>query len=189
MTETEQSVQTPVPEASSTEEKKARIIALAIIFLLVIFIILLSVSILMKTDLGQTETTNREGLVETGVLPGMTDEEIQERLNMIVEEGMFNASMNGTVHFADGYSKGDVRIENIAANHYACTVKIFLKNTNECILETGRINPGEYVLYKPLDRPLVNGAFDCTAVFTAYNLKTLQSVGQVNMDIIILVGI
>lgn len=174
-------------ERMETNRKKNRFLLMIIIILLLIIILLVGIKLLNggSTQGGMIERENR---AETGILPGMTTEEIQERLDMIVEEGMFNVSMNGTVRFADGYSEGDVNIENIDANHYSCTVEIYLKNTDECILKTGLIDPGQYVKRLSLDRPLVDGVFDCTAVFTAYDPDTVQSVGKVNMDIIILVG-
>lgn len=55
----------------------------------------------------------RELDAELGILPGMSDEEIQDRLNRKVAESRLNISMNPTPVFADGKAEGDVRIENI----------------------------------------------------------------------------
>ena len=44
----------------------------------------------------------RELDAELGILPGMSDEEIQDRLNRKVAESRLNISMNPTPVFADG---------------------------------------------------------------------------------------
>ena len=153
-----------------------------------IIALVLLVGILVAVRLASLNKLSKERFAATGVLPGLTTEEIQQRLDQIVDEGMFNASINSVIHFADGNAAGDVRIENIEANRYACTVTIYLKNTNEAILTTGLILPGQYVEYMKLDKPLVDGYFDCTAEFTAYTVDTQRQVGTVYAEVVLLVG-
>ena len=67
----------------------------------------------------------------TGILPGMTEEQIIEELNRIVEEGMFNISINTQISFPNGTAEGQAYIDNISANHYNMTVQIVLDDTCE----------------------------------------------------------
>lgn len=117
---------------------------------------------------------------ELGLMPGMTPEEIQDRINRHVEEGRFNASMNGNPVFENGNSKGNLHIENIPGNRYAFTVSIEVTNVDRSlypdaakyigrkILTTGLLEPGSYLMEKKLDVALPAGEYDCLATFTAY---------------------
>ena len=64
-------------------------------------------------------------------LEGKTEEQIVEELNRIVEEGMFNISINTQPEFPDGSSPGNLCIENSPANHYLMVVEITLNDTGE----------------------------------------------------------
>ena len=66
----------------------------------------------------------REVEANLGLLPGMSDEEIQQRLNQQLEEGFFNVSMNGQPVFKNGKAKGNVNIENVPGNRYSFTVSV-----------------------------------------------------------------
>lgn len=115
-----------------------------------------------------------------GILPGMTEEEIQDRLSRYVAEGRFNASMNGEPVFKNGRAKGNVNIENIPGNRYAFTVTIQVAGVNkneypdaakyigETVMTTGLLEPGSYLTEKKLDVALPKGKYSCIATFTAY---------------------
>lgn len=117
---------------------------------------------------------------DIGIMPGMTDDQIQDRLNRYVEEGRFNVSMNGTPTFKNGKSKGNVNIENIPGNRYAMAVTITVTNVDterfpgaapyigQEVLKTGLMEPGTYLSDKQLDVDLPAGVYDCMARFTAY---------------------
>ena len=167
-----------------TRKKSRRRWVLAGILLLLVIVI----AILALRFRGRSGGLEHERLAETGILPTMTAAEIQARLYAIVEEGMFNVSINGAIHFAEGNGEGDVCIENIAANHYPCTVRMYLTETGEEVLSTGLIDPGQYIYRMPLDRALRDGIYDCTAVFTAYDAETLEEMGKVNVNVIVVVG-
>lgn len=117
---------------------------------------------------------------EVGILPGMSEDEIIDRLNRHVAEGRFNASMNGNPVFKNGKEKGNVHIENIPGNRYAFTLSIEVTNVDasrypdaakyvgQTVLQTGLLEPGTYLTDKKLDVPLPKGNYDCIATFTAY---------------------
>ena len=117
---------------------------------------------------------------EIGIMPGMSEDQIQDRLNRYVAEGRFNASMNGNPVFKNGKEKGNVHIENIPGNRYAFTVTIQVVDVDkekfpdaapyvgQTVLKTGLLEPGSYVSDKQLDVDLPKGYYDCIATFTAY---------------------
>lgn len=103
-----------------------------------------------------------------GILPGMSEEEIQQRLNAVVSEGMMNVSINPKPVFADGNAQGSLRIENIEQNHYSYVVAITLDKTGETIYESGLLEPGYYIENAKLNISLAQGEYPATARFQAY---------------------
>lgn len=155
---------------------------LVIVLLLVIVCLLL-----LRTCTSEPgpEALERELAAEMGLLPGMSEEEIQDRLNRKVAESMLNVSINPTPVFADGTSAGDLRIENIPGNNYAFTVTIVRSDTGDVLLTTGLIDPGYYVEYLSLDQDLPAGEYLCVANFKAYNPETMEEIGEVGTEILI----
>ena len=105
---------------------------------------------------------------ELGIMPGMTQAEIQDRLNQVVAEGMMNISINPTPVFKSGEEKGNLRIENIKANHYSYVVTITLDDTGEEIYKSGLLSPGYYIERAALSKPLKKGKYEATARFKAF---------------------
>lgn len=138
----------------------------------------------------------REREAELGFLPGMTEEEIQNRLNQIVAEGRLNVSINPTPTYENGKAKGNIQIENVQGNRYSFTVSIEVIGTSEDagakdyvgkeIMKTGLIDPGSYVQKKQLSKNLPKGEYVCVATFTAYD-KQENEVGSVGTQIMITV--
>lgn len=146
---------------------------------------------------GEVSALQRELDAELGILPGMSSDEIQDRLNRKVAESRLNISMNPTPVFADGAAEGDVRIENIQGNKYGFIVSITVIGTDEApgakdfldqeILKTGLIEPGKYLEKKRLDVDLPKGIYVCIATFTAYSLETDMEIGSAGMQIVLTV--
>jgi len=118
-----------------------------------------------------------------GRLQYMTEEEIQEELNRIVEDGMFNISIASAVLFESPTSKGEARIENIAANKYHMQVDIILDETGECVYSSKLIRPGYSIEMIRLDTQLEPGVYPATAVFSAITQEELQLFGQAGANI------
>lgn len=104
-----------------------------------------------------------------GQLPYKSEDEVQDTVNRIVEEGMFNISINSNPTFADGKSEGNLGIENIQGNHYLMQVSIVLDDTGQTVYESGLIEPGYFIEKAKLNVPLAAGNYPATAVFTAVN--------------------
>lgn len=132
-------------------------------------------------------TLERELTAELGILPDMTEEEIQDALNRKVAEGMLNVSMNPTPIFPDGKSPGNVRFQNIQGNRYSITVTLVRSDTEEAILSTNLIDPGYYVEEMKLDTPLPAGKYLCVANVAAYDPESLTPIGETGMQVLVTV--
>lgn len=177
----------PPPEQ---EEKKKKRGLLWLLLLLLLLIVFLLGALLFRTFFPtqpEEGTLERELAAELGLLPGMTEEEIQDRLNRKVAASMINLSINPTPIFPDGQSAGNLRIENIPGNNYAFTVTITRTSNGETILQTGLIDPGYYVEEMKLDTVLPAGKYLCVATFTAYDTETLAEVGTAGTEMLITV--
>lgn len=122
---------------------------------------------------------------QDGVIKARTKEDVQKILDTVVEDGMFNASINPNPVFPDGKSEGDLWIENIKANHYYTTVVIALDDTGEVVFKSGGIKPDQNIEKAKLDKPLKKGDYPATAAFTITDPESLQEIGVVNMKITI----
>ena len=118
-----------------------------------------------------------------GQAPYKTPEEVQAELDRIVEEGMLNISIASVIEFADGTAPGTAYIENVPGNHYAMKVRIVLDDTGDVVYESGGLKPGTYIETITLSQDLEPGSYPATATFTAYNMDTLEEVGQAGANI------
>lgn len=126
-------------------------------------------------------------LAQDGFLEGRSDEEIQALVNQVVEEGMFNISMNSNPVFENGREEGNLRIENVPANKYYMTVRITLDDTGEVVYESAGIKQGQFIEKAALNKNLVKGEYAATAVFTAVEPNSLKETGQASANIVLTV--
>ena len=149
------------------------------------------------------EDLRKELYAEVGLMPGMTEDEIQARLNQKVKEGYFNASMNGTPTFANGRAEGNVNIENVPGNRYAFTTTVMVKDVDtekypeaakyigQTVLTTGLMEPNSFLTKKKLDVALPKGEYLCTVTFTVYDKDAGESdaerkiQGRTDMEIVL----
>lgn len=116
-----------------------------------------------------------------GTLDGLSEAEIQKLLDDKVAEGQFMLNINTKPVFADGKSKGTLRIENNPQNRYLMVVKIYLKEDGkdgEKVYESGAIRPGNKIETAALDVELKKGTYPVIAYFEAYDMKTKEFVGK-----------
>ena len=119
----------------------------------------------------------------TGILPCMSEGEIQSELDRVVEEGMLNISIASDISFEDGRTNGQANIWNIEANRYIFKVAIVLNDTGATLYESGGIQPGQYIQYIDLKEELPQGEHKATATFTAYTTEEHQIVGSAAAEI------
>lgn len=115
---------------------------------------------------------------EEGSLEGLSQKEIEERMERKVEEGSLAISINREPRFPNGKSKGTLRIENPANNRYLMIVKIYLEGSEEKIYESGGIKPGNKLEYDKLDAELSRGRYEVRAEFEAYEMESQEYVGK-----------
>ncbi len=124
----------------------------------------------------------------TGILPNMSEEEIQARLNDTVEEGMLNISIASDIGFSDSSAKGQADIYNIEGNRYIFKVDITLEDTGESVYQSGGIGPGQYIQFITLDQKLKDGVYPAVATFTAYTQEEHQIVGSAAAKVTLYIG-
>lgn len=161
----------------------------AVIALLLVFVLLLGALLVYflvirpNADKG-VKGGQREAEALQGSINVMTEEEIQNALNNIVEEGMFRISIaSDIIAIEDGSAQ--VRIENNLQNRYIMQVSIYLDETGEEIYSTDLIDPGYYIQETTFDKHLDPGEYAATAVFTALYQDTEEIVGTVGANVTI----
>ena len=107
----------------------------------------------------------------------LSPEEIAERLNQKVEEGMINISMNTAPYFEDGKAEGNVMIVNESINNYPQKVQIVRNDTGDQIYESGAIAVGSKIERAKLNTALPAGTYECTAYFHNLNPETGEIIG------------
>lgn len=125
---------------------------------------------------------------QAGQAPRKTPEEVQAELDRIVEEGMFNISIESVIEFPTPDGSGTAYIENVPGNRYDMKVTIALDDTGETVYESGGIAPGDYIPEIELARALEAGTHDATATFFAYDRETHEQVGSAAARVVLAVG-
>ena len=161
-------------EVYQDHPKQARLnirVVLAVAFLVCaigagIFLItrLVSKPLAKEDARGQTGIVYDSSAVEGG-WDNLSPEEIAERLNQKVAEGMINISMNTAPYFEDGKAEGNVMIVNESINNYPQQVEFIRNDTGEQIFQSKAIPVGSKIERAALDVELPAGTYECTAMF------------------------
>ena len=164
-----------------TRSKDITVYAVIFLVLLVCAGIFLAVKLIHKSA-GETLANNKTGIVyDSAAVEGGWDnlrpEEIAERLNQKVEEGMINISMNTAPYFEDGAADGNLMIVNESINNYPQKVQIVRNDTSEQVYESGAIAVGSKIERAKLDSALPAGTYECTAYFHNLNPETGEIIG------------
>lgn len=125
---------------------------------------------LVSKPLAKEEARAKAGIVyDSSAIEGgwdnLSPEEIAERLNQKVEEGMINISMNTAPYFENGASEGNVMIVNESINNYPQQVEFIRNDTQEVIYQSKAIPVGSKIERATLDVELPAGTYECTAMF------------------------
>ena len=161
-------------EVYQDHPKQARLnirVVLAVAFLVCasgagIFLItrLVSKPLTKEDARGQTGIVYDSSAVEGG-WDNLSPEEIAEKLNEKVAEGMINISMNTAPYFENGKAEGNVMIVNEAINNYPQQVEFIRNDTGEQIFQSKAIPVGSKIERAALDVELPAGTYECTAMF------------------------
>ena len=125
---------------------------------------------LVSKPLSKEEARAQTGIVyDSSAVEGgwdnLSPEEIAEKLNEKVAEGMINISMNTAPYFEDGKAEGNVMIVNETINNYPQKVQIVRNDTGEQIYQSKAIPVGSKIERAALDVELPAGTYECTAMF------------------------
>ena len=126
---------------------------------------------------GQTGIVYDSSAVEGG-WDNLSPEEIAEKLNEKVEEGMINISMNTAPYFENGTAEGNLMLVNESINNYPQMVQIVRNDTGEQIYESGAIAVGSKIERAKLDVVLPAGTYECTAYFHNLDPETGATLGM-----------
>lgn len=124
-------------------------------------------------------------MAQDGFFKDKSPEDIEALLNQVVEEGMFNISINSNPVFEDGKSEGNLRIENVPNNPYYMTVRITRDDTGEEVYQSKGIKQEQFIENAKLSVELPKGEYPCTAVFTAIDPETYEELGTAAAQITI----
>ena len=125
---------------------------------------------------GQTGIVYDSSAIEGG-WDNLSPEEIAEKLNEKVAEGMINISMNTAPYFENGTAEGNLMLVNESINLYPQKVQIVRNDTGEQIYESGAIAIGSKIERAKLDVVLPAGTYECTAYFHNLNPETGEIIG------------
>ena len=130
----------------------------------------------------QTKDDSKTGIVyDDAAIEGgwdnLSPEEIAEKLNEKVAEGMINISANTAPIFEDGSSEGNLMLVNESINNYPQKVQIVRNDTGEQIYESGAIAVGSKIERAKLDVVLPAGTYECTAYFHNLDPETGDIIG------------
>ena len=125
---------------------------------------------------GQTGIVYDSSAIEGG-WDNLSPEEIAEKLNEKVAEGMINISMNTAPYFEDGKAEGNVMIVNESINNYPQQVEFIRNDTQEVIYQSKAIPVGSKIERAALDVELPAGTYECTAMFHNLDPETGNVIG------------
>lgn len=143
-------------------------ILLTISIFIVVGVILISFKFLQKNNINNVSG----GILQEGVIPGYTEEEIKEILQRKADESTFSFEINSRPIFKNGRSEGNLRIANPPYNKYGISVEIKLDLDGKTIFKSGKISPNHYIENAKLSKNLKAGEYDATAIINAYDEKT-----------------
>ena len=131
----------------------------------IIFII-----VTLRSPMTKEEARAKAGIIydssaTEGGWDNLSPEEIAEKLNEKVAEGMINISMNTAPYFENGKAEGNVMIVNESINNYPQQVEFIRNDTGEQIYQSKAIPVGSKIERAALDVELPAGSYECTAMF------------------------
>ena len=161
-------------EVYQDHPKQARLnirVVLAVAFL----VCAIGAGIFLITRLVSKPLAKEDARAQTGIVydssaveggwDNLSPEEIAEKLNEKVAEGMINISMNTAPYFEDGKAEGNVMIVNESINNYPQQVEFIRNDTQEVIYQSKAIPVGSKIERAALDVELPAGTYECTAMF------------------------
>lgn len=155
-----------------------------LIALLFIVIMLLGIIVIINNN-NDNKVNISGGILQEGIIPGYTEEQIKEILQRKADESTFSFEINSRPIFKDGKSEGNLRIANPPYNKYLIKVEIKLDDNNKKVFESGEILPNQYIEYAKLTKKLKAGEYNATATINAYDIESGEYKGTSAAKLII----
>ena len=129
-------------EHQEKKEKKRKWLILLLLLLLLLFAVgIVTGSYIRRLQVQPCNPFHEDADAEIGIMPGMSEQEIQKRLNQVVAKNMMNVTINTEPAFQNGRAKGNLCIENIKQNHVNFIVSIHLDHNDKEIYVSGLLRP------------------------------------------------
>ena len=164
------------------DAKSRTLVILAVVGLAAALTVGIFTAVRMIRKPAASKDTPKTGIVyDSDAIEGgwdnLSPEEIAEKLNEKVAEGMINISMNTAPYFEDGTSEGNVMIVNEAINNYPQKVQVVRNDTGEQIYQSNAIPVGSKIERAKLDVALPAGTYECTAYFHNLDPVSGETIG------------
>ena len=153
--------------------------------LIILLVLIMPLGMILIINGNKNKVNVSGGILQEGVIPGYTEEEIKEILQRKADESSFSFEINSRPIFKDGSSEGNIRIANPPYNKYAIEVEIKLDSNGKSIFKYGQIKPNHYIEYAKLTKKLKAGEYDATAIINAYDIETREFKGTSAAKLII----
>lgn len=153
-------------------------------FLYIFFIILLlglGIFYLLKKSDILTGTLSNDAVI--GMLPGTSKEELLAEMQKEVNSSQFKFEINSDITLEDNIM--NLELQNPPSNFFNMKVEIKLTDTNNTIYKSGLIEPNQYIQDAKVKKNIAKGKHNAIAYLTAYNPKTKQVEGKVEVEIVI----
>lgn len=155
------------------------------ILLVSISFLIIGCCIMLFSTHGENHFNLSGVVVNEGVIPGYTAEQIQEMMQRQADKSLFSFEINARPVFEDGESEGALRIANPPYGAYAIEVEIKLDNNQKTVFKTVKLQPNQYIEKAKLFENLKAGEYPATATIKAYDLENDQYVGTSSAKLII----
>lgn len=152
---------------------------------LLLIVLLIPIIIIAISNNNYNNINVSGGILQEGVIPGYTEEELKEILQRKADKSSFSFEINSRPIFKDGKSEGNLRIANPPYNVYSIEVEIKLDSNGKSIFKSGKIEPNHYIEYAKLTKKLKAGEYDATAFINAYDTKSGEFKGTSAAKLII----
>ena len=153
--------------------------------LIIILVIITIISAVFLINNNKNKVNVSGGILQEGIIPGYTEEQIKEILQRKADESTFSFEINSRPIFKNGESEGNIRIANPPYNKYLITVEIKLDDNNKIVFKSGEILPNHYIEYAKLNRKLKAGEYNATATINAYDTESGEYKGTSAAKLII----
>ena len=168
----------PIEEEQEEKKKKRK----RWLLLLILLLLLLCGGCTYRYIIKDNGVSNGE--IGSGVLKGMSYEEMQKYLNEKTDASVFQIDINPIITFENAKSEGYLRLINRKSSAYNIKFTLKIDETGEVIYKSPTLTPTQYIQYVKLDKKLKAGTYRCTGTYEFYKAdEPLKKVSQQHVAI------